>query len=80
MKTNELASRRIAFEEEKLLQQSERGGVVEGEAEELRQRLRNQVKNNYNINNTTSLLRMYTCTCTLLKIHGLISVNLARNI
>lgn len=44
MRTNELASRRIAFEEEKLLQQSERAGVAEGEAEGLRQRLRNQVK------------------------------------
>lgn len=42
-RSNELASRRIAFEEEKLLRESEGVEAVNGEAESLRRRLRDQV-------------------------------------
>ena len=46
VKTNELASRRIAFEEEKLLREAAEVQAADGEAESLRRRLRNQVFSN----------------------------------
>ena len=43
MKTSELASQRIAFEEEKLAQQMTGAGVKDSEAELLRHKLKEQV-------------------------------------
>ena len=44
MKTSELASQRIAFEEEKLVQQTSGVKVQDSEAEQLRHKLKEQVR------------------------------------
>ena len=44
MKTSELASQRIAFEEEKLVQQTSATTVQDSEAELLRHKLKEQVR------------------------------------
>ena len=44
MKTSELASQRIAFEEEKLVQQTAGVKVQDSEAEQLRLKLKEQVR------------------------------------
>lgn len=46
MKTSELASQRIAFEEEKLAQQTAQVSVRDSEAELLRHKLKEQVQKN----------------------------------
>jgi chromosome segregation ATPase len=50
-KCNELASRRIAFEEEKMLRESKETTAANGEAENLRKKLRDQALKNVQLEN-----------------------------